>query len=143
MRSALQQLGDELLRFSDVAGRTLFDLPESPRPAPDVAAPVRLLPNFDSTLLAYAPKHRTRIVPEAYRGVIYMSGNLILLPTFLVDGAVAGTWATDIQRREATLTLTPLHPLTAGIRKELVAEAERLLNATQPDARAHRVRVAS
>lgn len=143
VREALQQLGEKLVQFSDSAGRTLFDLPDAPRPNLDVVAPVRLLPNFDSTLLAYAPKHRTRILPEPYRSVIYQPGNLTLLPTFLIDGLVAGTWASKVQPREATLTLTPLQPLTAGARKELVAEAERLLCAAQPDARTYDVQVAS
>ncbi|MGH3544585.1 MAG: winged helix DNA-binding domain-containing protein [Mycobacteriales bacterium] len=139
IRQVMEHLGEQLARFTDAAGRTLYDLPEAPRPGPDIAAPVRLLPGFDSTLLAYAAKHRARILPEPYRGVIYQAGNLTLLPTFLVDGLVAGTWATTVARREATLTLRPLQPLTARTRTDLIGEAERLLHAVQPDATAHHV----
>ncbi len=70
-----------------------------------------------------------------------MPGNLILLPTFLVDGLVAGTWSTKGTKREAVLTLTPLEPLKARTRKELTTEAERILRATQPDSKAHHVHV--
>ena len=71
----------------------MYDLPEAPRPDPDTPAPPRLLGAFDSTLLAYAVKHRARIVPEGLREAIYDKGNLRIQPTIVLDGLVAGTWS--------------------------------------------------
>jgi hypothetical protein len=104
-----------------------------------VPAPVRLLPWFDSTLLAYAPKHRARLLPDAHRDRVYVRANLQWLPTFLVDGMVAGTWSIADARREATLALRPLEPVAAGPRAALVEEAERLVRFLRPEARAHHV----
>ena len=141
VRAALERLAPELVRFEDEDRRTLYDLPEAPRPDPGVPAPARFLPSFDSTLLAYASKGRARarIVPEACREPIYARGNLRILPTFLVDGKVAGTWSVEVRRREATLTLTPCVPVARAARKPLVEEGERLLRFSHPKAKAHQV----
>ena len=141
VRDALDRLAPELVRLRDEAGRTLHDLPDAPRPDPEVPAPARLLPWFDSALLAYAPKHRDRILPEAFRDRVYVRANLQWLPTFLVDGLVAGTWSVRAGRREAALSLQPFVPLPAAARTALVEEAERLLRFLRPQATAHQVAV--
>jgi Winged helix DNA-binding domain len=141
VREALARLGPELVQFEDEAGRTLHDLPDAPRSDPDAPAPVRLLPWFDSVLLAFAPKHRARILPEAYKDRVYVRANLQWLPTFLVDGLVAGTWSVQAVRREASLSLLPFTTLGARVRAELVEEAERLVRFLRPAAPAHRVTV--
>ncbi|WP_347607834.1 winged helix DNA-binding domain-containing protein [Acrocarpospora sp. B8E8] len=141
VRVALERM-DGLVRFADETGRVLYDLPEAPRPDPDVPAPVRLLPWFDSTLLAYAPKRRTRILPEQFRDIVYVKANGQLKPTFLVDGMVAGMWSIELSKGAATLTLKPLRQLSASVRKELITEAENMLAYCQPDARSHHVELA-
>jgi hypothetical protein len=138
VRAALARLARELATFRDAAGRVLHDLPEAPRPAADVPAPPRLLPWFDSTLLAYDVKRRGRILPDAHKAAVYNRANLRYEPTLLVDGFVAGTWTIETKRRETTLTLRPLARLDRGTRDALAAEAERLARATQPAARTHR-----
>ena len=138
VRAALSRMAD-LLTFTDEARRTLYDLPDAPRPGADVPAPVRLLPWFDSVLLAYHPKHRTRVLPDAYRDIVYIKVNGQLKPTFLIDGRVAGMWSIANGRGAATLTLTPLRPLTASDRDALLIEAERLLAFCRPEAEAHHV----
>jgi hypothetical protein len=142
VREAFARLEPELVRFEDEGGRALHDLPDAPRPDPDTPAPARLLAPFDSVLLAYAPKHRGRIAPEAHRDAIYERRNLRILPTYLIDGRVAGTWSMEVKRREATLTLRPLQKLPRGARSELVDESERLAAAVQPEAKAHHAVVA-
>lgn len=141
VRASLDRLAPELLRFEDDRGRALYDLPDAPRPDPDTTAPVRLLPWFDSTLLAYTPRHRARILPDAYRDRVYVRANLQWLPTFLVDGLVAGTWSVQAVRREAALSLRPFAALSGPARAELTAEAERLVRFLRPDAASHRVTV--
>ena len=139
IRAALERIGESLLRFEDEAGRSLYDLPSAPRPDPSTPAPVRLLPWFDSVLLAYGSGHRRRILPDAYRERAYVRANLQWLPTFLVDGLVAGSWSPGLRRRVATLTLSPFRPLPGPVRDELVEEAERLLRFMQPSAGRHLV----
>lgn len=143
VRERLGRLADELTTFEDDDGRTLYDLPDAPRPDPETPVPPRLLGAFDSTLLAYAAARRRRILPDALREVVYEKANLRLLPTFLVDGLVTGTWSVEVRRREATLTLRPAGRLARQDRAALAAEATRLLAALHPDAGAHRVSVVS
>ena len=69
----------------------------------------------------------------------YVKVNGQLKPTFLVDGMVAGMWSVEVSRVAATLTLKPLRPISAPVRKELLAEAEGMLAFCQPGARSHRV----
>lgn len=143
VRQALERLAPTLERFTDGAERTLYDVKDAPRPDPDVAAPVRFLPSFDSTLLAYAHRHRQRILPEEHKDKVYARANLRVRPTFLVDGLVAGLWSAETKRRTATLTVTPFGPLDEATRAAVVAEAERLVRANQPAAKDHEVTVAS
>jgi hypothetical protein len=142
VRAALERLSPDMALFKDEAGRALYDLPVAPRPDPEVPAPIRFLPEFDSVQLAYAAKRRQRILPDAHRDKVYVRANLRILPTFLVDGMMAGTWSVDERRREATLTLQPFEKLPRSARTAVVEEAERLLRFSQPAAKAHHVVVA-
>ena len=141
VRASFGRLESELERLEDEAGRVLYDLPGAPRPDQDATAPVRLLPWFDSALLAYAHGKRQRIIPDEHRSAVYVRANLQVKPTFLVDGMVAGTWALGRKRKLATLTLAPLQTLTAADRKAVTAEAERLVRFCQPDAAGYEVTV--
>jgi hypothetical protein len=110
----------ELRRFRADDGAELLDLPGAPLPAEDIPAPVRFLPVWDATLLAHA--RRARILPEEYRPTVFTSRNPHSLNTFLVDGAVAGSWRYERGR----VTLTEIRPLPPAARRELAAEADRL-----------------
>jgi hypothetical protein len=119
----------ELVRFRAEDGRTLLDLPDSPRPDADTPAPVRFLPKWDNLLLAY--ERRERVLPEPYRRIVIRK-NGDVLPTVLVDGVVAGTWEAPLRGR-ALLTLTPLESIAAPDRAEIEEEGERLLAWLRPD----------
>jgi hypothetical protein len=121
LRPGLDRL--DLRTFRDDRGRLLLDLPRAPLPDGDKPAPVRFLPKWDSSLLAYAPPERTRILPEKYRPtVIRKNGDVI--PTVLVDGFVAAGWNVD---RKGKLEVSPLRRLTKAERAEIDAEGERLV----------------
>jgi hypothetical protein len=109
-----------LRRFRDTEERELVDLPGQPIPPPDTPAPVRFLPTWDANLLIHA--RRTQILPEEYRSIVFDTKNPQSVNTFLVDGAVAGTWKQDGSRVE----LRPLAPIPRAARRELEQEAERL-----------------
>jgi hypothetical protein len=110
----------ELRRFRDEQGGELLDLQRAPLPDPDTPAPARLLPTWDSTLLVHA--RRAAIVPEEYRPRIFNVKTPQSVATFLVDGAVAGTWRLEKDR----VKISPFGRLDRATRSELEAEAERL-----------------
>jgi hypothetical protein len=121
LRPGLEQL--ELRAFRDERGRKLLDLPRAPLPVGETPAPIRFLPKWDSSILAYAPPERARILPEKFRStVIRKNGDV--LPTVLVDGFVAATWNID---RKRGLEIEPLRRLTKAERAEIDEEGERLV----------------
>jgi hypothetical protein len=112
----------DLRRFRDERGRQLFDLPAAPLPDADTPVPVRFLPTWEATLLVHA--RRTLILPEVYRPLIFNTKMPQSVPTFLVDGAVAGTW----RHQDGRIEIKPFDgvDLTARVSRELDDEAERL-----------------
>jgi len=114
----LEELKPRQFRAED--GAVLYDLPRAPRPEADTPVPVRFLPVWDATLLVHA--RRTGILPEPYRPRIFNTKSPHSFNTFLVDGAVAGTWRFERGRVE----LTEFAPLDASVRRELAEEADRL-----------------
>jgi hypothetical protein len=109
-----------LRRFLTEAGEELLDLPRAPLPDPDTPAPPRLLPTWDATLLAHA--RRAGILPEEYRPRVFHTKMPQSIPTFLIDGVVAGTW----RYREERIALDPFERIAASTRRALEEEAERL-----------------
>ncbi len=138
VRSAIAAVEPELVRYRDDEGGELLDLAGAPLPDPDTPAPVRLLPMWDSVLLAYADGSRV-ITPERRRAVVNRRGDVA--PTFLVDGTVAGTWAVKIGKKDVTARVQPFGRLAKAARGELAAEAERLVALCAPDAIRRRVTV--
>jgi hypothetical protein len=121
IRAGLERV--ETCRYRDERGRLLLDLPRAPLPDGDTSAPVRFLPKWDSSLLAYAAPERTRILPDELRStVIRKNGDV--LPTVLVDGFVAASWDIGTKR---DLTITPLRRLTKAERAAIDEEGERLV----------------
>jgi hypothetical protein len=113
----------ELARFADERGRELLDLASAPRPGADTPAPPRLLPMWDSLLLAYAD--RNRVISDEHRKVV-IARNGDTLPAFLVDGRVAGLWWAEAEDGAARVVLEPFGRLAASDRRELEREGERL-----------------
>jgi hypothetical protein len=108
-------------RFRDPDGGELYDLPRLPIPAADTPAPVRFLSNWDATLLL---GHATRcgILPAEHREKVFAVTMPQSVPTFLVDGRVAGTW----RFTDGRVVPAPFGPLAAGVRRDVEDEAERL-----------------
>jgi hypothetical protein len=133
-------MGRKVSTFRGENGALLYDLAASPRPPADTEAPVRFLPKWDSTLLAYVPADRVRILPEKLRkAVIIKNGDVA--QTFLVDGLVAGTWDVAATSKVATLTLRPFARLGRATKTALTDEGERLARFVASASRTHEVRV--
>jgi hypothetical protein len=115
---ALERL--RLRRFRGEDGAELLDLPRAQLPDPQTPAPVRFLPTWDATLLVHA--RRTGILPEEHRPRVFSTKTPQSVPTFLVDGEVAGTWRYEKGR----VWLEPFGRLDRATRAELDEEAERL-----------------
>jgi hypothetical protein len=85
---------------------------------------------WDSVLLGH--QDRSRVLPDAYRkAVIARNGDV--LPTFLVDGRVAGLWWVEPDGAAATrIVLEPFEPLASAARQALEAEAAALTRFHEP-----------
>jgi hypothetical protein len=110
----------ELRHFRSETGGELVDVPDAPLPDAHTPAPVRFLGTWDVTLLVHA--RRAQLLPEAYRPRVFATSMPRSVPTFLVDGQVAGTW----RHEQGRIRLEPFHRLTREARAELEEEGERL-----------------
>ena len=131
LKATFDAMRDELVVLAGPGRGELFDLPDAPRPGADVPAPPRLLPEFDSLVLAH--KDRSRVLADEHRAAI-VTKNLRIRATFLLDGQVRGTWRIERAARRATLTLEPFGSLPRRWSRELRAEAEAMLRFMEEDA---------
>ncbi|MCE0538785.1 winged helix DNA-binding domain-containing protein [Kineosporia rhizophila] len=112
-----------LLRLKGENGADLLDLPDAPRPAQDVIAPVRMLPDFDNVLLSHADRSRFMSPDDQRR----LSTRIVVVPSiFLVDGTVGGWWHLD--RKRHLVTVTPFRRFSARQRQQVLEEAVRAGN---------------
>ena len=117
LASIFESLRPQLVTFTGEDGRTLYDLPDAPRPDVDTPAPVRFLPEYDNVFLGYADRLRIQ-PPEAKRLMPMVNG---YPSTFTVDGFIAGKWSLARDKDNARLTIIPFKPL----RKSELAEVEQ------------------
>ncbi len=120
VRDALAASGGASVELEGPDGSPLFDVPGGLLPSADVAAPPRLMPMWDSVLLAYADRSRV-IPPDDRRVVIRQNGDV--LPTLLVDGYVAGVW----RPVDGGIEATAFRRLSADAWAGLEAEAAALI----------------
>jgi hypothetical protein len=141
IRAAIGALGERIVRYGGPDGRELVDLAGAPMATGDEAAPGRFLARWDEVLIGY--DRRDRILPEAVVGDVIRRKNGDFLPSFTVDGYVAGTWSVASSPAEAILEIVPSVAVAAAARTELTGEAERLVRFMAPEAARHDVRWAT
>ena len=112
---AVKSVRDQLVSFRDQRGRELLDLPDAPRPDPDVPVRALFLPAFDNALLGY--DDRSRIIDDAHRGVSVAGERAVL-----VDGRVAGTWTFG----DAGVNIAPLRSFSRAQRRDLLERGSEL-----------------
>jgi hypothetical protein len=130
----VKALRPKLEEVKDEGGRVLFDLAQAERPEGD--APVRFLPEYDSAIVARAD---ARLLATKHRTAVFRPG-LRVLATFLVDGAVSGTWAIERKKNAATLVLAPFAALSRSVRAQLEEEGDCLLRFAEADAQVFAVK---
>ncbi|WP_299725240.1 winged helix DNA-binding domain-containing protein [Devosia sp.] len=111
---AFEAVRDQLITFTAEDGRTLYDLPDAPRPDADTPAPPRFLPEYDNVYLGFAD--RRRIQSDLARARMPLVNGYP--STFTVDGFIAGKWSLARRKDTANLTLTPFRTL---LKRELAA----------------------
>jgi hypothetical protein len=115
--------------------RALIDLPDAPRPDPDVPAPPRFLPEYDNVLLSH--KDRTRIISDGDRPIAGMIA--AFKGHILYDGFWAGAWSIERTAGTATLTIECARRLTSAAQDEIGEEGTALLRLHNPEAEQHAV----
>lgn len=126
---------------TSAAERTLYDVPDAPRPDPQDLGRLKpiLTGPFDNLILSHADT--TRVLPFEHRAKV-MTQNGLFAGLVLVDGFAAGNWRIeDDNKKRATLTVTRF--TTKAYSKADIATitraAERLLQHAAPGARDHAV----
>ncbi len=136
LREVFEKIRPDLICFRDEQGNELFDLPEAPRPDPDIATPPRFLGEFDNILLSHAD--RTRIIDDTYRNRVFTK-NGIIRSVILVDGFVSGIWSLKRGSGTAILTIEPFMELSSQVQEELVVEGAKLLKFAAGDDPTHEI----
>jgi Winged helix DNA-binding domain len=138
LKDVLERLRPRLLTFRDEQGKELFDLPDAPRPEPEVPAPVRLLGEYDNVLLGHAD--RRRIIPKDFPWRAMLADGRFV-NNLLVDGTLRATWWIERDgKRRATLAIRPFRKFTRQERAEVADEAARMIDFAASDADTRDVR---
>jgi Winged helix DNA-binding domain len=123
----------QLRRFRSEHGNELLDLPDAPLAEPELAAPVRFLPEFDNVYFSY--RDRERINP--YRFAVPLApGNGAAIGTLLVDGVFCGDWRRKLSSsgEGVVLAVRAYRSLSAAEHAEVNREGLALLRFLAPDA---------
>jgi len=84
---------------------------------------IRLLPSFDSYLLAHRAKEHL-LSAKHYKRVYRNQG--WISPVVLIDGEVAGVWSHKLENKRLLVEIEPFDGLSAPVRAAIKREAEQL-----------------
>jgi hypothetical protein len=135
---SFEEIGDELIVLADGNGRTLYDLPDAPRPDEETPAPVRFLPLYDNVYLGYHDRRRLLGEGTARLGSMFEE----FRPAVLVDGTISGGWSLQRNKGTATIHIELHRRMSRSDLDEVVAEGERFLTFLAPDAETRSVALA-
>jgi len=139
LKPVFETLRPALVTFRGERGGELFDVPEAPRPDPDVPGPVRFLPDWDNAIVGRAD---ARFLDREHRSTVFRPG-LRVLPTVLVEGRVAGTWTIERRAKTARLTVVPFGRLPTAARRAVEEEGAGLLEFSEPESAVKDLKIGS
>jgi hypothetical protein len=126
----------ELPTMTGPDGEEYVDLPDAP--APREVPGVRLLPEFDALMCAYAPAARQRFMSPAIGRRLWNLNNGMVMPPVLVDGRITGYWRAPGSARKRPMEVVwfagTRRPRTSEL-EEPVAALEQALAITVTDVR--------
>jgi hypothetical protein len=135
IREVFDRLRPRLWVFVDENGRELFDLPNAPRPDPDVPAPARFLPEYDNLLLSHADRDRFGADAQLFASALGAFKGSVL-----VDGVVRAIWSSRFDKNTGVATATVHHlPLTEADADAVETEGRAAVAFWHPDADEHQV----
>ncbi len=105
--SAIDALGDRLVRHSGPEREPLVDVAKPPRGG-DPNPQYRLLGEFDGLLLGFHGHRRTRFCTEEQLSVIWRKANGLFSPVVLHDQRLIATWRTIARGRRTEIEITML-----------------------------------
>ncbi len=125
-------LGERIETVGFEGGTAFVNAGDTAWPSPPPAG-IRLLPYFDTYVVACQP--RQRLFPRAAaERALSPSGQAGNYPVLMVDDVVAGVWHLRRSGRRGVLTVEPLQPLPAARGGELEDEVDRIGTALGIDA---------
>lgn len=128
---SFKKISDELIVLEDESGRTLYDLPDAPRPDEDTPAPVRFLPLYDNAYLGY--DNRRRMLSEATAHLVNMFQQF--KPAVLIDGTMNAGWSIVSKKGEAVLEIETYRKILKRELRALEAEGLAFAKFMEPGAR--------
>jgi len=127
LREVVERLRPRLRTFRDEGGRELFDVEDGVIADPDLAVPIRFLPQYDNVFLSHDDRSRILVGGVKVEDLVWKGG-------VLIDGYVGAAWRIRREKKAATMTVTLYVPVTGVQRAEMEAEGERLFSFLAPDA---------
>jgi len=127
LREVVERLRPRLRTFRDEGGRELFDVEDGVIADPDLAVPIRFLPQYDNVFLSHDDRSRILVGGVKVEDLVWKGG-------VLIDGYVGAAWRIRREKKAATMTVTLYVPVTGVQRAEIEAEGERLFSFLAPDA---------
>ena len=127
LREVVERLRPRLRTFRDEGGRELFDVEDGVIADPDLAVPIRFLPQYDNVFLSHDDRSRILVGGVKVEDLVWKGG-------VLIDGYVGAAWRIRREKKAATMTVTLYVPVTGVQRGEIEAEGERLFSFLAADA---------
>ena len=130
LTAEFEALADQLVRFEDEHGRTLYDLPDAPRPDAETPAPVRFLPLYDNVYLGYDNRRRMLSAQTAHLINLFQA----FKPAVLINGVIDAGWTIASKKGTATLEVECYRRMLKRELPEIEQAGVDFLKFMQPDA---------